>query len=307
MLIDPVTLVVALIIASTPVLLAAIGELVVEKTGVLNLGVEGMMIIGAVTGFIVAVETDSVTLAFLAGMAGGMMLSALFAILTQVLLSNQVATGLALTLFGIGLAALLGVGYPGSTLPSVPDVFPPALQEIPVAGPILFGHSAMIYVAVMLVAAVWYVLRHTRTGLILRAVGESHDAAHALGYKVIRIRILAILFGGACAGLGGAFLSVARVQNWIEGMTAGAGWIALALVVFASWKPWRVLFGAYLFGGISALQLRLQAAEVNVPVALLDSSPYIVTIIVLVLISSDRARAALNAPAALGKVFHASG
>jgi simple sugar transport system permease protein len=307
MLIDPVTLVVALIIASTPVLLAAIGELGVEKTGVLNLGVEGMMIIGAVTGFIVAVETDSVTLAFLAGMAGSMMLSALFAILTQVLLSNQVATGLALTLFGIGLAALLGVGYPGSTLPSVPDVFPPALQEIPVAGPILFGHSAMIYVAVMLVAAVWYVLRHTRTGLILRAVGESHDAAHALGYKVIRIRILAILFGGACAGLGGAFLSVARVQNWIEGMTAGAGWIALALVVFASWKPWRVLFGAYLFGGISALQLRLQAAEVNVPVALLDSSPYIVTIIVLVLISSDRARAALNAPAALGKVFHASG
>jgi ABC-type uncharacterized transport system permease subunit len=181
------------------------------------------------------------------------------------------------------------------------------LQDIPVAGPILFGHSAMIYFAVLLVAAVWYVLGHTRTGLVIRAVGESHDAAHALGYKVIRIRILAILFGGACAGLGGAFLSIARVQNWIEGMTAGAGWIALALVVFASWKPWRVLFGAYLFGGISALQLRLQAAEVNVPVALLDSSPYLVTIVVLVLISSDRARAALNAPAALGKVFHASG
>ncbi|KPQ15506.1 MAG: simple sugar transport system permease protein [Rhodobacteraceae bacterium HLUCCO18] len=307
MLIDPVTLVVALIIASTPVLLAAIGELVVEKTGVLNLGVEGMMIVGAVTGFIVAVETGSVTLAYLAGMAGGMVLSALFAILTQVLLSNQVATGLALTLFGIGLAALLGVGYPGSTPPRVPDIFPQALQDIPIAGPILFGHSAMIYLAVMLVATVWYVLQHTRTGLILRAVGESHDAAHALGYKVIRIRILAILFGGACAGLGGAFLSVARVQNWIEGMTVGAGWIALALVVFASWKPWRVLFGAYLFGGISALQLRLQAAEVNVPVALLDSSPYVVTIIVLVLISSDRARAALNAPASLGKVFHASG
>jgi ABC-type uncharacterized transport system permease subunit len=181
------------------------------------------------------------------------------------------------------------------------------MQEIPVVGPILFSHPLMIYFAVILVAAVWYVLQHTRTGLVLRAVGESHDAAHALGYKVIRIRFLAILFGGACAGLGGAFLSVARVQNWIEGMTAGAGWIALALVVFASWKPWRVLFGAYLFGGISALQLRLQAAEVNVPVALLDSSPYLVTIIVLVLISSDRARAALNAPAALGKVFHASG
>jgi ABC-type uncharacterized transport system permease subunit len=307
MLIDPVTLVVALIVVSTPVLLAAIGELVVEKTGVLNLGVEGMMIIGAVTGFIVAAETGSIALAFLAGMVGGMLLSAIFAVLTQILLSNQVATGLALTLFGIGLAALLGVEYPGSPIPSVPDLFPPVMQDIPVAGPILFGHSAMIYLAVLLVAAVWYVLGHTSTGLIIRAVGESHDAAHALGYKVIRIRILAILFGGACAGLGGAFLSIARVQNWIEGMTAGAGWIALALVVFASWKPWRVLFGAYLFGGISALQLRLQAAEVNVPVALLDSSPYLVTILVLVLISSDRARAALNAPAALGKVFHASG
>jgi ABC-type uncharacterized transport system permease subunit len=307
MIIDPVTLIVALIIASTPVLLAAIGELVVEKTGVLNLGVEGMMIMGAVTGFIVAVETNSIILAFIAGMGGGMILAAIFGVLTQVLLSNQVATGLALTLFGLGLAALLGVEYPGATIPSVPDVFPQAMQEIPVVGPILFSHSAVIYLAVILVAAVWYVLSHTRTGLVLRAVGESHNAAHALGYKVIRIRILAILFGGACAGLGGAFLSVARVQNWIEGMTAGAGWIALALVVFASWKPWRVLFGAYLFGGISALQLRLQAAEVNVPVALLDSSPYLVTILVLVLISSDRARAALNAPAALGKVFHASG
>ncbi|MCU4654438.1 ABC transporter permease [Roseibacterium sp. SDUM158016] len=306
-MIDPVTLIVALIIVSTPVLLAAIGELVVEKTGVLNLGVEGMMIIGAVTGFITAVETGSVTLAFLAGMAGGMILSAVFGVLTQLLLSNQVATGLALTLFGIGLAALLGVGYPGSSLPPVPDLFPASMQAIPVAGPILFSHPLIIYLAVLLVVAVWFLLQHTRTGLVIRAVGESHDAAHALGYKVIRIRFLAILFGGACAGLGGAFLSVARVQNWIEGMTAGAGWIALALVVFASWKPWRVLLGAWLFGGISALQLRLQAAEVNVPVALLDSSPYLVTIIVLVLISSDRARAALNAPAALGKVFHASG
>ncbi|MDG4647245.1 ABC transporter permease [Roseibacterium sp. SDUM158017] len=307
MMIDPVTLVVALIIASTPVLLAAIGELVVERAGVLNLGVEGMMIIGAVTGFMTAVETGSVALAFLAGMAGGMILSAVFAFLTQVLLSNQVATGLALTLFGLGLAALLGVGYSGQQVPVSADLFPPAMQAIPVAGPILFGHSPMIYVSVLLVGAVWFVLRHTRTGLILRAVGESHDAAHALGYKVVRIRVMAILFGGACAGLAGAFLSVARVQNWIEGMTAGAGWIALALVVFASWKPWRVLFGAYLFGGISALQLRLQAAEVGVPVALLDASPYLVTIVVLVLISSDRTRAALNAPAALGKVFHASG
>jgi ABC-type uncharacterized transport system permease subunit len=306
MMIDPVTLIVALIIVSTPVLLAAIGELVVEKTGVLNLGVEGMMIIGAVTGFIVAVETGSCARLPRGDggrhdPVGGLRRP------DPVSAVQPGGHGLALTLFGIGLAALLGVGYPGPIPAPVPDLFPQSMQAIPVAGPILFSHSAMIYLAVLLVAAVWYVLGHTRTGLVIRAVGESHDAAHALGYKVIRIRFLAILFGGACAGLGGAFLSVARVQNWIEGMTAGAGWIALALVVFASWKPWRVLFGAYLFGGISALQLRLQAAEVNVPVALLDSSPYLVTILVLVLISSDRARAALNAPAALGKVFHASG
>jgi ABC-type uncharacterized transport system permease subunit len=289
------------------VLLAAIGELVVEKTGVLNLGVEGMMIIGAVTGYVTAAATGSVTLAFLAGTVGGMMLSAIFAVLTQILLSNQVATGLALTLFGLGLAALIGVGSGGAAMPPASDLFPRALQEIPVLGPIVFGHTVLVYLAILLVAAVWYVLVATRAGLVIRAVGESHDAAHALGYKVVRIRILAILFGGACAGLGGAFLSVARVQNWTDGMTAGAGWIALALVVFASWKPWRVLLGAWLFGGISALQLRLQAEQVNVPVALLDSSPYLVTILVLVLISSDRARAALNAPAALGKVFHASG
>jgi len=305
--IDPVTLIVALITVSTPVLLAAIGELVVEKAGVLNLGVEGMMITGAVMGFVVAVDTGSPTLGFLAGMLSAMGLSLIFGFLTQVLLSNQVATGLALTLFGLGLSALLGVGYPGSTPPAVADPFPAAMAEIPVLGPILFGHSLVTYLSVVMVAVVWYVLGYTRVGLILRAVGENHDAAHALGYKVIRIRIMAILFGGAMAGLGGAFLSIVRVQNWIEGMTAGAGWIALALVVFASWKPWRALLGAYLFGGITALQLRLQAAGVDVPVEILAMSPYLVTIIVLVIMSSDKNRAALNAPAALGKVFHATG
>lgn len=305
--IDPVTLIVALITVSTPVLLAAIGELVVEKAGVLNLGVEGMMITGAVMGFVVAVDTGSPTLGFLAGMLSAMGLSLIFGFLTQVLLSNQVATGLALTLFGLGLSALLGVGYPGSTPPAVADPFPAAMAEIPVLGPILFGHSLVTYLSVIMVSVVWYVLGYTRVGLILRAVGENHDAAHALGYKVIRIRIMAILFGGAMAGLGGAFLSIVRVQNWIEGMTAGAGWIALALVVFASWKPWRALLGAYLFGGITALQLRLQAAGVDVPVEILAMSPYLVTIIVLVIMSSDRNRAALNAPAALGKVFHATG
>jgi len=274
---------------------------------VLNLGVEGMMITGAVMGFVVAVDTGSPTLGFLAGMLSAMGLSLIFGFLTQVLLSNQVATGLALTLFGLGLSALLGVGYPGSTPPAVADPFPAAMAEIPVLGPILFGHSLVTYLSVIMVAVVWYVLGYTRVGLILRAVGENHDAAHALGYKVIRIRIMAILFGGAMAGLGGAFLSIVRVQNWIEGMTAGAGWIALALVVFASWKPWRALLGAYLFGGITALQLRLQAAGVDVPVEILAMSPYLVTIIVLVIMSSDRNRAALNAPAALGKVFHATG
>lgn len=306
MMIDPVTLIVALITVATPVLLAATGELVVEKSGVLNLGVEGMMIMGAVCGFAVAHETGSPLLAFVAGMAGGAALSLIFGVLTQLLMANQVASGLALTLFGLGLAALIGVGYPGQPIPDVAKPFPEALRQVEVIGPILFSHDLVTYLAVGLVAAVWAALAFTRTGLILRAVGENHDAAHALGYKVVRIRILAILFGGACAGLGGAFLSVVRVENWIEGMTAGAGWIALALVVFASWKPWRVLLGAWLFGGIAALQLRLQAAEIGVPVALLDASPYIVTIVVLVVISSDRTRAALNAPAALGRVFHAS-
>lgn len=307
MIVDPVTLIVALITVATPVLLAAIGELVVEKAGVLNLGVEGMMIMGAVCGFVVAHHSGSAFLGFVAGMGGGIALAFLFAILTQILLANQGASGLALTLFGLGLAALIGVGYGGLALPAVFRPFPDALHDIPVAGPILFSHSVLVYVALILVAAVWYGLTRTRIGLVLRAVGENHDAAHALGYKVVRIRIAAILFGGACAGLGGAFLSVVRVQNWLEAMTAGAGWIALALVVFASWKPWRVLLGAWLFGGIAALQLRLQAAEVGVPVALLDASPYLITIIVLVIISSDRSRAALNAPAMLGRIFHASG
>lgn len=265
------------------------------------------MITGAVSGFIIAVNTGSPALGFAAGAAGGAILSLVFALLTQFLLSNQVATGLALTLFGLGLSALMGEGYSGINPPLTPDLFPAALRELPVAGPILFGHDLVIYLSVGLVVGVWYVLGHTRAGLILRAVGENHDAAHALGYKVIRIRIYAIAFGGACAGLGGAYLSLVRVPSWTEGMTAGAGWIALAIVVFASWKPWRALIGAYLFGGIAALQLRLQAAEINIPVAFLDASPYLVTILVLVVISSDRGKAALNAPAALGKVFHASG
>ena len=320
-MIDPVTLIVALVTLSTPVLLAALGELVVEKSGVLNLGVEGMMIMGAVCGFVAGHEAQALaelqgiawlgvlapTLAFAAGMLGGAILSLVFALLTQVLMANQVASGLALTLFGLGLAALLGVGYEGQAIPVVAKPLPEALRSLPVIGPVLLGHDLMTYLAVAAVVLIWYVLRHTRTGLVLRAVGENHDAAHALGYKVVRIRVAAILFGGAMAGLGGAFLSVVYVENWVQGMTAGAGWIALALVVFAAWKPGRVLFGAWLFGGIAALQLRLQAADVPVPVVLLDASPYLVTILVLVVMSSARARAALNAPAALGRIFNPGG
>jgi simple sugar transport system permease protein len=293
-------------VAATPILLAAIGELVVEKAGVLNLGVEGMMIIGAVTGFIVAVTTGSPTLGFLAAAAGSAVFSMIFGVLTQYLLSNQVATGLALTLFGLGFSALIGQSYVGIRAPAVPDWNIPLLSDIPVIGPIVFQHDPIVYLSLILVACVWAFLKYTRAGLILRAVGESHDSAHALGYKVVRIRMAAIAFGGACAGLGGAYLSLVRVPQWTEGMTAGAGWIALAIVVFASWKPWRVLLGAYLFGGIAVLQLNLQAAGVKVPVEILSMSPYLITILVLVIISADRSRAAMNAPASLGRIFHAS-
>jgi len=304
--INPVILLATLMVAATPILLAAIGELVVEKSGVLNLGVEGMMIVGAICGFAIAVETESPTLGILAAAGGGALLSLIFAFLTQVLLSNQVATGLALTLFGLGLSSLLGQSYSGVKPPSTPKLDIPLLSDIPVLGQILFQHDAMVYVSIALIAVTWAVLKYSRVGLILRAVGENHDAAHALGYKVVRIRILAIMFGGACAGLGGAYLSLIRVPQWTEGMTAGAGWIALAIVVFASWKPWRVLLGAYLFGGVTVLQLNLQAAGVSIPVEYLSMSPYIITIVVLVIMSMDRNKAALNAPASLGKVFHAT-
>jgi len=296
----------SLMVAATPILLAAVGELVVEKSGVLNLGVEGMMIMGAVCGFIIAVETGSAPFGFVAAAVGGALLSMLFGVLTQFLMSNQVATGLALTLFGLGLSALMGQGYIGVKAPGIPKLDLGPLSDLPMLGTILFRHDAMVYVSIAIVIAVWAFLKFTRGGLILRAVGESHDAAHALGYNVIRVRLLAIAFGGGCAGLGGAYLSLVRVPSWTEGMTAGAGWIALAIVVFASWKAGRIIVGAYLFGGITVLQLNLQAAGAKIPVEVLSMSPYLITIIVLVVISADRKRAAHNAPADLGKSFHAS-
>ena len=303
--INPAILIASLMVAAVPILLAALGELVAEKAGVLNLGVEGMMIMGAVCGLVAAVHSGSPLLGFLAAAAAGAALSLVFALLTLVFLANQVATGLALTLFGLGLSSLIGQGYVGAKPPPTPRLDIPGLSDLPVLGPILFRHDPWVYVSIALVALVAAVLRHTRAGLVLRAVGENHDAAHALGYKVGRVRLAAILFGGAMAGLGGAYLSLVRVPQWTDGITAGAGWIALAIVVFASWKPWRVLIGAYLFGGVSVLQLNLQAAGARIPVEYLTMSPYVVTIVVLVLISTDR-RGRGNAPGALGRNFHAS-
>ncbi|NNE81540.1 MAG: ABC transporter permease [Silicimonas sp.] len=304
--INPVLLIASLMVASTPILLAAMGELMVEKSGVLNLGVEGMMIVGAISGFIVAVETGSPALGFVAAAAGATVMALLFAVLTQVFLSNQVATGLGLTLFGLGVSSLMGQGYVGIRPPASPRMEFFGLSDLPVVGPIVFNQHPMVYVSLALVAGVWWYFRSTRSGLILRAVGESHEAAHALGYSVLGTRFAAIAFGGACAGLGGAFLSLVIVPQWTEGMTAGRGWIALAIVVFASWRAWRVLLGAYLFGGVTVLQLNLQAAGIAIPVELLSMSPYLITILVLVIISSDKRRAAASAPASLGRPFHAS-
>ncbi|WP_296420055.1 ABC transporter permease [Pseudooctadecabacter sp.] len=298
--INPVLLLASLMVAATPIMLAAIGELVVERSGVLNLGVEGMMIVGSVLGFMAATGTESAWLGFVVAALGGAGLALLFGVLTQFFLSNQVATGLALTLFGLGLASLMGQGYLGVKAPSFPDWHIPLLGDIPVLGPIVFQHDPMVYVGLLIVGGVWWFLNKTRGGLILRAVGENHEAAHGLGYSVRRVRMLAIMFGGACAGLGGAYLSLVRVPTYAEGLTAGAGWIALAIVVFASWKPGRLLLGAYLFGGVTVLQLNLQAAGVAIPVEYLSMSPYIATILVLVIMSAG------GAPGSLGKTFHAS-
>lgn len=298
---DPVAFLFSILIASTPVLFAAIGELVVEKSGVLNLGVEGMMIVGAICGFAVAVETGSPVLGACAGALGGAALSLIFGLMTQYLLSNQVATGLGLTLFGLGLAALIGQPYSGIKPPSFPTI-----EFTGSAGQPIFL-DPLIAVSLLSVVAVWIFLNKTRRGLVLRSVGENHDAAHALGYNVVGIRIAAIAFGGACAGLGGAYLSLIIVPQWNEGMTAGAGWIALAIVVFAGWRPELVLVGAYLFGGVTSLQLGLQGMGVAIQSQYLSMTPYLVTIVVLVIMSADRFKTAINAPGSLGRVFQRTG
>jgi simple sugar transport system permease protein len=304
--INPAVLIASLMVAAVPIMLAALGELIVEKSGVLNLGVEGMMIIGAIAGFIVAVQTGSPVVGFIGGAVAGAALSLIFAFLTQFLLTNQVATGLAMTLFGLGLSSLAGQGYNGIKPPPTGAVPFGPLADIPFLGRVLFAHDWMVYFSIFMVAVTWWVLKSTRLGLIIRAVGENHEAAHSLGYKVTRVRIGCIMFGGAMAGMGGAYISLVRVPQWIDGITSGAGWIALAIVVFASWRPWRVLIGAYLFGGITVLQLNLQAAGSAIPVEYLSMAPYLITILVLVIMSSGRGKASLNAPASLGQNFHAS-
>jgi general nucleoside transport system permease protein len=294
----------AVMTAATPLLLAALGELVTEKAGVLNLGVEGMMLVGAVSGFATTMTTGSAVIGVAAAAVAGACMALLFAVLTLGLLANQVATGLALTLFGIGLSALLGQSFVGMPLERLPRLYIPGLTDLPVVGPLLFGHDALIYLSLAMVAAVYWFLNRTRAGLVLRAVGENHDAAHAIGYHVLSIRLLATLFGGAMCGIGGAYLSLVYTPMWAEDMVSGRGWIALALVVFATWRPERVLVGAYLFGGVTIAQLHIQGAGFAVPSQILSMLPYLATILVLVLISRDQVRIRLNAPACIGKTFH---
>jgi simple sugar transport system permease protein len=284
---------IGLMIAATPLILAALGELVVEKAGVLNLGVEGMMVMGAVAGFAITIASGSYAIGFVGAMAAGVVLALLFGLLTQVLLSNQVATGLALTLFGLGLSALIGQGFSGKSAGTFPRLWPGGLD-------------ALAVLAILMIPAVAWFLDRTRAGLVLRAVGENHDAAHALGYPVVAVRMAAIAFGGAMAGLGGAYLSLVQTPFWVERMTAGRGWIALALVVFAAWRPARLLIGAWLFGGITIMQLHGQGLGIKIDAQILSMLPYLATIAVLVAISARQGAVRLAAPACLGKVFYAS-
>ncbi|WP_315834144.1 ABC transporter permease [Bradyrhizobium prioriisuperbiae] len=295
-------IILSVIAASTPLLLAATGELVVERAGVLNLGIEGMMIVGAACGFAGALYTGSTLIGALCGIGAGVALSLIFAAMALGLAVNQVASGLALTILGVGLSGLIGAGFVGERIAIAPRLNIQGLTNIPLIGRILFGQDMFVYVSVALVVATWWFLYRSRAGLILRAIGDNHISAHALGYPVLKIRTLAVLFGGACAGLAGAYLPLAYTPFFIPGMTAGRGWIALALVVFSSWRPARLVIGAYLFGAVTILQLHAQGAGVGVPSQLMSALPYLATVIVLVLISRARTGGS-TAPAALGNVF----
>ena len=295
----------ATLVAGTPLIIVALGELISEKAGVLNLGAEGTMAMGAVAGFAATHYTGNPYLGVLAGMSAGALMSLLFGLLTLTLMANQVASGLALAIFGVGLSAFIGKPFESLTLQTVPTLRIPLLADIPLLGPALFDHQWLVYFSWVLLAAVVWFLHKSRAGLILRAVGESPSSAHAIGYSVIGIRYLAVLFGGAMAGIGGAFLSVFYTPLWVEGMVSGRGWIALALVVFATWRPMRVMVGAYLFGGVMISQWFLQGSglPINVPSQLLSALPYLATIIVLVLISRNQQSIRLNSPLSLGQPY----
>ena len=302
-----IDIIIGISIASVPLIFAAIGELVVEKSGVLNLGVEGMMIVGALLGFVVQFHTGSPFLAVLAALLGGMVIASIFAFLTQFLLTNQVATGLALTLFGLGFSAFVGRGYTEETIQLITSIHIPMLSDIPIIGPMLLSYNPLVYLAFFMVYLVWWFLFKTKQGLVLRAIGDNHDAAHAIGHKVIRYRVMAILFGGAMAGIGGAFLSLVQVPIWGEDMTAGRGWIALGLVVFSSWQPFRVIFGAILFGGITILQLHAQGFDIRISAQYLSMLPYLATIIILVSLRMRlKNKTNRTVPNCLGRIFHST-
>jgi general nucleoside transport system permease protein len=292
-----------IITAATPLLLAALGELVSERSGVLNLGVEGMMVMGAVCGFGAAFVTGSPLLGALAAIGAGMGMALLFAVLTLTLVANQVATGLALTLLGLGLSGLIGEAFVGQPGVKLGRISIPGLTDLPFIGRILFGQDPLVYVSLALTGAVAYVLFRTRLGLTIRAVGDNHQSAHSLGYQVIATRYACVLFGGACAGLAGGYLSLAYTPQWIENMTAGRGWIAIALVVFASWLPLRVALGAYLFGAVTIFGFYVQAMGIGIPSQFLSSLPYLVTIAALVVISGSRMLTRVNTPTCLGQSF----
>ncbi|MCK1303585.1 ABC transporter permease [Bradyrhizobium sp. 134] len=295
-------IILAVLAASTPLLIAATGELVTERSGVLNLGVEGMMIVGAACGFAGAWLTGSILIGALFGIVAGTLMSLVFALMALGLAVNQVATGLALTILGVGLSGLIGAGFVGERITPALHLNIPGLTDIPLVGRVLFGEDAFVYFSLALVVSVWWFLYRTRPGLILRACGDNHVSAHALGYPVLRIRTLAVMFGGACAGLAGAYLPLAYTPFFIPGMTAGRGWIALALVVFSSWRPGRLVVGAYLFGAVTILQLHAQGWGVGIPSQLMSALPYLATVVVLVLLSRARTGGS-TAPAALGTVF----
>lgn len=290
--------------AGTPLLIAAVGILIHEKSGVLNLGIEGIMLMGAVAGFGTTMATGSFALGFLAGMGTGILLGLLFAFFTIGIQANQYAAGLALTLFGTGLSAFLGQSLQGAALPSRAPLGIPGLEGLPFVGEAFFSQHWLVYGALAMLAAVWYFLFRTRAGLVLRAVGESPNSAFALGYPVRCIRLYAVLFGAMMSGLAGAYLSLVYTPLWVEGMVAGRGWIALALVTFATWRPLRVLAGAYLFGGVTMLQFAVQGMGISIAPQFMSMTPYLATILVLVLISRNPSWIRLNVPASLGKPFN---